>query len=738
MKNSTDKIAILYIIDIFSKMAGAERNLFEIVTRLNPQKFIPSVACLHGGKLLNILRDSWGIEVMDMGLSRIYTPNAVIKAIRIFKFIKQKNIKIVVTYHEGSDFFGGIIARLAGVPVVVSSRRDMGYKLKKRHFLFYKALNRLFDRIITVSDAVKEVIYERQDALWNKLVTIHNGVELEKFDIKPDKDYLRESLGLEKHRPVVGILAALRPIKGHKYFLEAASIILKSLPGAYFLVIGWYDDENYYNELQNLTKKLGIEKNVFFIGGRTDTAETLSIVDVAVLSSINEGFPNAVLEYMAAGKPVVATEGGGTKEAVIHKETGLLVSPHDANALAGAIESLLRNEGARERMGELGRERAGTFFSIAKMIQRTEALYDDLLLKKENSRLYHKSGGIIELPRIFIDAAKTIVSGALYYSGALFMIKKASHAANSIKILCYHRITDDCFDPLCMNIKVDVFEEMVRHLKKNYNIISLEKAVGLLKSGEGAPENTIVITFDDGYRDNYTNAFPILKKYDVPATIFLTAGAINSGDTLWYSAVVDAFEKTDKTYVDLRYLNLGAYPLVSNSDKLRAAKEAAIYSKYFKKEERDIFLKNILKELGVNCENGSNSHSMLTWNDIKIMEDSGVSFASHGMYHSILTTLTPEQAQSEIASSKRLIKEKTGIDVSFFSYPNGESNDFNKEIVEMLKGSGYRAACSLIRGSNKNAPLFALRRYCITYGMISNVFGNFSKILFEAKTANIC
>lgn len=737
MKNSADKIAILYIIDIFSKMAGAERNLFEIVTRLNPRKYVPSVACLHGGKLLNILRDSWGIEVMDMGLSRIYTPNAVIKAIRIFKFIKQKNIKIVVTYHEGSDFFGGIIARLAGVPVVISSRRDMGYKLKKRHFLFYKALNRLFDRIITVSDAVKEVIYERQDALWNKLVTVHNGVDLEKFDLKIDKDSLRESLGLEKHRPVVGILAALRPIKGHKYFLEAASMILKNLPGAYFLVIGWYDDENYYNELQNLTKKLGIEKNVFFIGGRTDTAETLSIVDVAVLSSINEGFPNAVLEYMAAGKPVVATEGGGTKEAVIHKETGLLVSPRNADALAGAIESLLRNDGARERMGELGRERAETFFSIAKMIQRTEELYGDLLLKKENGRLYYKSGGVIELPRILIDAAKTIVSGALYHSGALFMIKKLFRAPNSIKILCYHRITDDCFDPLCMNIKVDVFEEMVRHLKKNYNIMPLEKAVGLLKSGESAPQNTIVITFDDGYRDNYTNAFPILKKYDVPATIFLTAGAINNGDTLWYSAVVDAFEKTDKTYVDLRYLSLGAYPLVSNSDKLKAAKEAAIYSKYFKKEERDIFLKNILKELGVNCQNGSNSHSMLTWDDIKIMKDSGVSFASHGMYHSILTTLTPEQAQFEICSSKRLIKEKAGIEVSLFSYPNGEPNDFNKEIVEMLRSCGYLAACSLIKGENNNASLFDLRRYCITSGVVSNALGNFSKSVFEAKTTDI-
>jgi peptidoglycan/xylan/chitin deacetylase (PgdA/CDA1 family) len=148
-------------------------------------------------------------------------------------------------------------------------------------------------------------------------------------------------------------------------------------------------------------------------------------------------------------------------------------------------------------------------------------------------------------------------------------------------------------------------------------------------------------------------------------------------------------------------------------------------------------LKNILEELEVHRGKGINSHSMLTWDDIKAMRGSGISFASHGMYHSILTTLTPEQAQFEIVSSKHLIKEKTGIDVSFFSYPNGEPNDFNKEIIEMLKSAGYLAACSLIKGVNKNTSLFALRRYCVTYGMVSNMSGNFSKCLFEAKTSGI-
>ncbi|HAB54637.1 MAG TPA: hypothetical protein DCE80_21065, partial [Ignavibacteriales bacterium] len=121
------------------------------------------VMCLHGGKLVKILQNSRKIDVVNLNLTRIYTVKAMIKAINIFKFIKQRNVKIVVTYHESSDFLGGIIAKLAGVPVIISSRRDMGYQLKKRHFLFYRIINNLFDKIITVSDAVKDEIFKKQN-----------------------------------------------------------------------------------------------------------------------------------------------------------------------------------------------------------------------------------------------------------------------------------------------------------------------------------------------------------------------------------------------------------------------------------------------------------------------------------------------------------------------------------------------------------------------------------------------
>jgi len=377
-----EKITVLYLIDHFVIMGGAEKNLFEVVTRLNPQRYKPIIMCLKGGKLVNVLRRK-GIEIINLKIKKIYTPCALIKALKIIETLKKQDVKIVVTYHESSDFLG-ILTRLSGVPVLVSSRRNMGYKLKKRHIFIYRIINNLFDKIITVSDAVKNEIFNKENVLWNKLTTIYNGVEIEKFSRIIDRDAVKKSLALENDRPIVGVVASFRPIKGHKYFLEAASIIIKKIPKIYFLLVGWYDHSDiYYHYITKIIEKKNIQKNIILTGVRTDIPEMLSIMDICALPSINEGFPNAILEAMAAGKPVVATNSGGTPEAIVNGETGILVPPCNPEALANAILKLLRDKKMASNMGTASQERIKCLFNINKMMRDTENLYEKLLVTKE-------------------------------------------------------------------------------------------------------------------------------------------------------------------------------------------------------------------------------------------------------------------------------------------------------------------------------------------------------------------
>ena len=322
-----------------------------------------------------------------------------------------------------------------------------------------------------------------------------------------------------------------------------------------------------------------------------------------------------------------------------------------------------------------------------------------------------------KLKTIFLRLTKIVFSNLIFYSGLILFIKKIGSYKGGVKILTFHRINDDSFDPVEMNIKVGIFEKLIGYLKEKYTIISLQNAIELIDSGESIPKSAIILTFDDGYRDNYLNAFPILKKYRVPATIFLTVGAIDTGGILWWDSIGEAFKRTDKAY----------------EDKLKTAREVILSAKYLGKDEREALVKSMGEKLGVDLTDNTDSVSMLSWEDIKNMSNNGISFGSHGMSHSILTTLSPEDAKFEIAESKKIIKEKTGLDVKIFSYPNGSEKDFNEDIIQMLRNNRYIAACSLMRGVNNNVSLMALRRYYVGQEMITDLSGEFSATLFEME-----
>lgn len=719
-------------------LAGAERNLFEIVTRLDKSRFIPAVFALQAGTIIGDLNKK-GIKAENLRLKRIYGIKAVWEGLKLISFIRKNNVKIVVTYHESSDFWGAIIAKLAGVPVIISSRRDMGYRLKKRHIIIYRFINNLFDMIITVSDAVKNVIFDRENALWCKLKTIHNGVDLEKFSKSCDAAAIKKSLGLELDKPIVGILAALRPIKGHQFFIEAASMVLKEQPNTRFLIVGWYDEKSdYYKELKELINKLGITDKVIFTGGRSDTPEIISIMDISVFSSINEGFSNAVLESMAAGKPVIATDSGGTSEAVIDGVTGILVPPRNPETLANAMLKLLEGKNLAEAMGKAARKRVAELFSLDKMIGEILNLYNDVLKEKtyrEKITVRINMGMIIKQS---LRLLKLSLSVFLYYTRLLTLFEKIIPDNKGIKVLAYHRINNNDFDPLGMNIRVKSFEKQMRFIKRHYKLISLQQAVELLRSHQSIPDNTIVVTFDDGYKDNYINAYPILKKYNIPADIFLSAGAIEKKQILWFEAIIASFKQTSKKCIDLTEIGLKRYKINTVMEKMDNVQEIVSFAKNLSKEDREKMIVLLLEKLDLANRDLEFESSMLEWEDIREMKKNGIDFGSHGLNHSILSRLSEKEAEKEIGESKKIIQERVNSEVKFFTYPNGGAGDFNERIISLLKKNNFLAACTLVRGSNNRfSNLYSLKRFCVNRGMESGVFSNFSKSLFALEMSGL-
>jgi glycosyltransferase involved in cell wall biosynthesis len=188
-------------------------------------------------------------------------------------------------------------------------------------------------------------------------------------------------LGLEPSKPVAVALAYLRPVKGHSFLLEAFARVISALPSARLLIIG---EGPLRASLQAQAEALGLQSAVRFLGHRSDAQRLLAAGDLLVNSSLSEGTPLSVMEAMALGLPVVATNVGGVPKLVLDGETGMLVPPAEVEALAAALLELMRNAEKRRALGEAGRRRALEQFSIETAAAKYQALYDKLLEKRAN------------------------------------------------------------------------------------------------------------------------------------------------------------------------------------------------------------------------------------------------------------------------------------------------------------------------------------------------------------------
>jgi glycosyltransferase involved in cell wall biosynthesis len=308
--------------------------------------------------------------------------------LRLSRQLRRDRIQVLHTYNFYPTVFAVPVARLLGVPIVVSIR-DIGVYLSPRQRRVQRLVCRLADRIVANADAVKQwLVAEGYDPA--KITVIRNGIELERFAGVGPNGHLRRELGLATSDRIVAVLSRLVPMKGIEDFLDAAPLVARQVPTARFLIIGdghivkdgaVVPDLAYRRTLEQRAQLLGLGDRVVFAGLRLDVPDLLASVAVSVLPSLSEGLSNVLLESMAAGLPVVATRVGGNAEVVEDERTGLLVPPRDPTALAQAICRLLESQDLAASFGRAGRRRVAEHFSVARLVADTEQLYESLLGK---------------------------------------------------------------------------------------------------------------------------------------------------------------------------------------------------------------------------------------------------------------------------------------------------------------------------------------------------------------------
>ena len=307
-----------------------------------------------------------------------------------------------------------------------------------------------------------------------------------------------------------------------------------------------------------------------------------------------------------------------------------------------------------------------------------------------------------------IDSLKTAAAMAANYSGLLdgYTFLRRKLTKSQVGILLYHRVSPSHADWCIKPLSPRSFERQMEYFRQYYKILSLDTLVQHIKQREPLPEKAVVITFDDGYKDNYLYAYPILMKYGIPATIFLTTGHIGSSKLFWFDEVKYIVQVTHISQLELD--ELGSYSLRTGVDRLQNGLTISRGLRKLPEDRKNELINKLLNICQVDIPDNSGEGLFLSWDEVREMHESGISFGAHTVNHPVLTNLPVEQARWEIVQSKKHIEEKLGEKVTAFAYPFGP---FNAEIAKLVKESGFTSAVTTESGLvNSQANPYELPR----------------------------
>jgi glycosyltransferase involved in cell wall biosynthesis len=301
--------------------------------------------------------------------------------LRFMSYLRRERIQIVHAHDMYSNIFAVPWARAAQTPVIVASRR-WWYTLPSAKLRLGNTLAfRMATVVLANSERVAGSVQDADGVKPQRVRVVSNFASEAAFGALSDECRRRRrlDLGIPEDAFVVGCVARLVPVKDHATLFRACALARDAYPLIHLLVVG---DGPSRPALEELATELGISEAVTFAGERADGLNYHHLCDVSALTSLSEGFPNTLVEAMAAGRPVVSTAVGGSADAVVDGVTGILVSPRDVSDLSAALIRLARAPKLREEMGTAGQQRAMTKYRAAEVVGGLENMYVDLLARK--------------------------------------------------------------------------------------------------------------------------------------------------------------------------------------------------------------------------------------------------------------------------------------------------------------------------------------------------------------------
>lgn len=377
VRSPDDPIRVVYCIDNM-QVGGTELNAVRTAERLDRRRFAVSVMCIRDSGPLLARYQAAGIPVHTFPMKSLLGLEAMRQAARLIRFLRRERTDVVHSHDAYTSVYGTLCARLAGVPGVIASRRSWySPHLQGRILRANRLAYRFADRVVANSPSVARLVETDAGVPASRIVTIPNFLDPQAFEpIQPaERRRMLDEIGVPEGAFVVGIVARLSAVKDHATLLRAIASLWDQIPALHCVLVGEGPERA---TIESLAKSLAISDIVHLAGERTQPPNLHGLFDVSVLCSTSEAFPNSVLEAMAASRPVVATDVGGTPDAIRQGTTGLLVRPSDPSRLADALLRLYNEPALRSKLGTAGCAAARAGYSADAVIGQVEALYTRL------------------------------------------------------------------------------------------------------------------------------------------------------------------------------------------------------------------------------------------------------------------------------------------------------------------------------------------------------------------------
>ena len=351
-------------------IGGLQQVVVNICRSIDRENFKVSVLCLRAlGEFVPDVQ-SLGIKVFSLPQKKRGVD--YLSFLKVARILRQEKIDVIHTHNTQPFVDGTLGALLSGVKTIVHTDHARDFPDKRRYMFAEWLMSHFAYRVVGVSEHTSANLIKYEKISPTKVITIPNGIDGSRFLIEIDRNKKRQELGIKNKGPIIGLGVRLTEQKGITYLLQAMPQVIKSFPDIILVIAG---DGELKSSLQNEAKELGVTDNVLLLGARLDIPELLKLFDIYVLPSLWEGMPMVLLEAMAAGCPVVATDVGGVSKVITDGENGLLAAPEDPQQLVDGVIKLLSNSDLRQLFIENGLRKFKKKFSSDKMTQQYERLY---------------------------------------------------------------------------------------------------------------------------------------------------------------------------------------------------------------------------------------------------------------------------------------------------------------------------------------------------------------------------